>query len=114
MRYNGCMRAVFAFALVATGCASNVANLEDQPLFAAGWSGPGPHVGYSLTGSEASPEQRQRCVAAATRAGAVVDDKARVQALITIDHAGNRLQVTSARYGLMRDEPKPGWPVERL
>jgi hypothetical protein len=114
MGYNRFMRAFCAFALVLAGCASQVASVENQPLVAAGWSGPPPRVGLSLTGSGATPADNDRCVAAVTRAGAIVDGNAAVQALVTVEQAGNRLQITSQRHGLVQDEPRPAWPVEHL
>jgi len=100
--------------MLAGGCASSVANVADQPLFAAGWSGPPPHVAVQVTGAGAGPTEQKRCVDAVTRAGAVVDAQAPVQALVTLEAGGSRLQVTSTRRGLVRDEPRPGWTVERL
>jgi hypothetical protein len=98
---------------LATGCASSVPNVEDQPLFAAGWSGPPPHVAVQVTGT-GGPTEQQRCVDAVKGAGAVVDAAAPVQALVTLEPGASRLQVTSTRRGLVRDEPRPLWTVERL
>src|SRR5690348_13325419 len=83
MRYNGAMRwfAAAAGLALATGCASSVPNVEDQPLFAAGWSGPPPHVAVQVTGT-GGPTEQQRCVDAVKGAGAVVDAAAPVQALV--------------------------------
>lgn len=107
------MRLFAAIWLGAAGCATAAA-LEDQPLFVAGWSGPPPHVAVQLAGAGAGPAEQQRCVARLARSGAVVDAAASVQARVTLDPAGNRLQVTSSRRGLVRDEPRPPWSVERL
>jgi hypothetical protein len=114
MSYNRLMRALSAFAVVLAACAGQVASVENQPLAAAGWSGPPPHVGLSLTGSGAAPADSERCIAAVTGAGAIVDGNAPVQALVTVEPAGNRLQITSLRRGLVRDEARPAWPVEHL
>ena len=103
-----------AVLLVAAGCAGGAQELADEPLFAAGWSGPPPHVMVQLAGPGASAQAQQRCVQAMGRAGAVVDAAAPVQARVTLDPRGNRLQVTSTRRGVVRDEPRPAWPVERL
>lgn len=108
------MRRMAAVLLVAGGCASNVANVQDQPLFAAGWSGPPPHVSVQLAGAGAGADKQQRCLAAVGRAGAVVDARAGVQAVVTLEPAGNRLQIMSSRRGLVSDEPRPAWSVERL
>ncbi|MDB4970328.1 MAG: hypothetical protein JWN44_6017 [Myxococcales bacterium] len=108
------MRAFLALGLAVCGCAHGAADIENQPLFAAGWSGPPPRVAVQLTGNRAAPADQQRCVDTVTRAGAIVDGGAAVQALVIVDGTGNRLQITSTRRGLVRDEPRPAWSVERL
>jgi hypothetical protein len=107
------MRLFAAIWLGAAGCATQAA-LDDQPLFVAGWSGPPPHVAMQVSGAAGGPAEQQRCVARLAHAGAIVDANAAVQARLTLDPGGNRLQVTSARRGLVRDELRPAWSIERL
>jgi hypothetical protein len=107
------MRPVAAVWLCAAGCASASA-IEDQPLFVAGWSGPPPHVAVQVEGPAAGPSLQRRCLDRLARSGAVVDASASVQARLTLDPSGNRLQVLSLRRGVVRDVPRPAWSVERL
>ena len=72
------------------------------------------HVALQLQGAAAGPAERQRCLDAATRAGAIVDARAPVQAVVTLEPTGGRLQVVSMRRGLVRDESKPAGSVEAL
>jgi hypothetical protein len=85
-------------------------------VFAAGCAASQPHarVALQLQGAAAGPAERQRCVDAATRAGAIIDAKAPVQAVVTLEPTGSRLQVMSMRRGLVRDESKPAGSVEAL
>src|SRR4051812_2838408 len=85
-------------------------------LFAAGCAASQPQVrvALQLQGASAGPAMRQRCVDAATRAGAVVDERAPVQAIVTLGPRGERLQVMSLTRGLVRDEAKPPGSVEAL
>jgi hypothetical protein len=100
---------------VASGCAgARAASSEDQPLFAAGWSGPPPRVNVLLAGPDASSDKQARCRTELTRAGAVVDEAGPAWALLRLQAGGNRLQVTTRRRGLVRDEPRPDQSVERL
>ncbi len=105
---------ILAATTLAAGCAGGAASLEEQPLFAAGWSGPPPHVAVQLAGSDAGGDKQQRCSAALVRAGAVVDGNAPVQAIVTVERTGNRLRVTTRRRGVVRDDPRPAWSIERL
>jgi hypothetical protein len=103
--------------LVAGGCATSgrAGSSEDQPLFAAGWRGPPPRVAVQLTGTDASPDKQARCAAELARAGAVVDETgAAARAVLTLQPGGHRLQVTTQRRGLVRDEARPDGSVERL
>jgi hypothetical protein len=72
------------------------------------------HMALQLQGTAAGPAEQQRCLDAATRAGVVVDQRASVQAVVTLDPAGGRLQVVTMRRGLVRDESKPAGSVELL
>jgi hypothetical protein len=74
----------------------------------------GVHVNMTVQGSAAGPAEQQRCLAAAQQAGAIVDGNASVQALVTLDKDGNRLQVVSMRRGLVRDEKRSAGNVEAL
>lgn len=74
----------------------------------------GVRVAVSLTGQAAGPAEQQRCLVAAERAGAVVDANAPVQALITLDKDGSRLQVVTMRRGLVRDEKRGQASIESL
>ncbi|MCU1278243.1 MAG: hypothetical protein JWM53_1789, partial [bacterium] len=47
-------------------------------------------------------------------AGAVVDAHAAVQAVVTLEPTGDRLQVMSLSRGLVREESKPAGSVEAL
>lgn len=114
MRYDGGMWRFAAVFWFAAGCAGGASELATQPLFAAGWSGPPPHGAVQLDGPGASADARARCTQALGQAGAVVDAQAPVRARVTLDPRGNRLQVSSARRGLVRDEPRPAWSIERL
>lgn len=71
-------------------------------------------VALQLTGPAAGPAEQQRCLAAATRAGAVVDTNAPVQALVTLDQDGGRVQVVTLRRGLVRDDKRAPASVETL
>jgi hypothetical protein len=96
------------------GCAAGVRSVEEQPLFAAGWTGPPPRVAVLLAGPDASSDKQARCTQALARAGAVVDGGAAAQAVVTLAPEGNRLQVMTHKRGLVRDEPRPSWTIERL
>lgn len=108
------MERLAAIALLLGGCAGGVQNVEDNPLFAAAWTGPPPHVGVQVTGPGASADKQQRCAATVQKAGGVVDAAAPMQVLLTLDDKGNRLQVLSQRRGLVRDEARPAWTLDRL
>ncbi len=72
-------------------------------------------VALQLQGPAAGPAEQRRCLEAAQKLGAVVDAYAPVQALVTLDKDGNRLQVLSQRRGLLRDEKRAsGASVESL
>jgi hypothetical protein len=85
-------------------------------VFAAGCAAnpPQARVALQLQGAAAGPAERQRCIDAATRAGAIVDAHAPVQAVVTLEPTGGRLQVLSMRRGLVHEESKPAGSVEAL
>jgi hypothetical protein len=91
--------AIFAAACAGLGCAANAQ---------------GTRVALTVQGAAAGPAEQQRCADAVRRAGAVVDANAPVQAIVTLEPSGARLQVVSPRRGLVRDEAKPAGSVERL
>jgi hypothetical protein len=91
--------AVLALAAVAGGCAVNAA---------------GARVALTIQGASAGAPERQRCVDAARRAGAIIDLTAPVKAYVTLEPTGTRLQVLSPSRGLVRDEAKPAGTVEAL
>jgi hypothetical protein len=72
------------------------------------------HVALQLQGAAAGAAEQQRCLDAATRAGAIVDARASVQALVTLEPGGGRLQVLSATRGLVHEESRPPGSVEKL
>jgi hypothetical protein len=97
------------------GCVSAGArSTEERPLFAAGWSGPPPRVAVQLAGPDASADKQARCAQTLVQAGALVDGAAPTQAVVTLQPGANRLQVMTAQRGLVRDEPRPPWTIERL
>ena len=71
-------------------------------------------VALQLQGAAAGPAEQKRCFDAVTRAGVIVDARAPVQAVVTLEPTGSRLQVLSLRRGLVRDESKPAGSVETL
>jgi hypothetical protein len=77
-------------------------------------SGAPARVALQLQGAAAGPAEQQRCVEAVTRAGAIVDAKAPLQALVTLEPTGSRLQIVSPSRGLVRDESRPAGTVEAL
>ena len=85
-------------------------------VFAAGCAASPPQARFALQlqGAAAGPAERQRCIDAATRAGAIVDAHAPVQAVVTLEPTGGRLQVLSMRRGLVHEESKPAGSVEVL
>ncbi len=92
--------AICAFAAAAAaGCAASARDAR---------------VALELQGVGAGAAERQRCIDAAQRAGAIVDATAPVQAVITLEPGGDRLQVISATRGLVREESQPAGAVERL
>jgi hypothetical protein len=103
--------AAWLAGVIVGGCAgARVA--DERPL--AGWSGPPPRVTVQLAGSGADADGQRRCDEALARAGAVVDANASAQPVVTMDGRRNRLQVLTTRRGLVRNEERPAWPVERL
>src|SRR4051812_43708538 len=108
MRYTVAMKRcapgwLIGLGLVAAtaGCAGAraAASSEDQPLFAAGWSGPAPRVNVVLTGPDASPDKQARCRAELARAGAVVDEGGAAWAQLQLQPSATRLTVTTRRRG---------------
>src|SRR5689334_2039654 len=85
-------------------------------FFAAGCSAAvrQAHVAMTVQGPAAGPAEQQRCLAAVQAAGAVVDGNAPVQAIVTVDKDGGRLQVLTMRRGLVRDEKRAGGTLEAL
>src|SRR4051812_21106646 len=127
MRYSEAMRrclpgmgiglGIAALLMSSVGCAGGqrAGSSEDQPLFAAGWSGPPPRVNVTLAGPEASGDKQARCRAELQRAGAVIDETgAAAQAVLTLQAGANRMALSTARRGLVREEPRPDGSVERL
>jgi hypothetical protein len=100
----------------AGGCAGSraVASSEDQPLFAAGWTGPAPHVNVTLSGPDASADKQARCRGELVRAGAIVDEGGAAWAQLNLAPGATRLQVTTRRRGVVRDEARADASVERL
>jgi hypothetical protein len=92
------MRLAAIFALAA-GCAT---------------SGQSVHVALVVQGSAAGAAEEQRCVEAATRAGAIIDPQAPVQALVTLEAKSGQLQVLSTSRGLVREESLAAGSVETL
>src|SRR4051794_2793913 len=88
-----------AVLLLAAGCAATQSQVR---------------VALQLQGASAGPAERQRCIDAAVRAGATIDAGAPVQAIVTLEPTGGRLQVMSLRRGMVRDEAKPPGSVEAL
>ena len=84
--------------------------------FAAGCAASQPQLrlALQLQGTAAGPAEQKRCLDAARRAGAIVDARAPVQAVVTLEPTGDRLQVMSLRRGLLRDESRPAGSVETL
>ena len=72
------------------------------------------HVALQLQGAAAGPAEQKRCLDAVARAGVIVDARASVQAVVTLEPTGSRLQVVTMRRGLVRDESKPAGNVETL
>ncbi len=91
--------AIFVAACTGLGCAANAQ---------------GTRLALTVQGAAAGPAEQQRCADAVRRAGAVVDGNAAVQAIVTLEPSGARLQVLSPSRGLVRDEAKPAGTVERL
>lgn len=70
------------------------------------------HLAMQLDGVSAA--DKQRCVDMVRANGGVVDGSASLRAVIRVDPAGNRLQVSSLSRGTVVDEAKPPGPVEPL
>ena len=82
-----------------SGCAGSVAHVR---------------VAVELTGAGAGPGVEQRCLDAVRSAGAVVDAQAGLHGLVTVEPNGNRVQLLSARRGLVHDQLEPQAPVEAM
>ncbi|HEY2747902.1 MAG TPA: hypothetical protein VGL86_24940, partial [Polyangia bacterium] len=81
--------AIFAAAFAVAGCASIAGSTR---------------VALTVQGAAAGAAVAQQCADAVRRAGAVVDPQAPVQAIVTLEPSGARLQVLSPTRGLVRDE----------
>ena len=92
------MRFVAFFALLA-GCAASAREAR---------------VALTIQGAAAGAAVQQRCLEAFRHAGAVVDDKAAVTAIVTFEATGGHLQVMSPSRGLVRDEASPTGAIEPL
>jgi hypothetical protein len=100
-----------ALALVA--CAHGAGGRRPATLMQIGWSGPPPHVGLQLAGSEAGDHQAA-CEAAAAHAGIVVDGNASVQAILLLEPGDQRVQLLSQRRGALPSEKRGSVPLEQL
>jgi hypothetical protein len=107
-------RLALVWAAMLMGCAHGSSARAPEALTQIQWSGPPPHVGVQLAGAGASGELQAQCDAAVTHSGAVVDGNAAVQAIVTLDGTGARLDLLSQRRGVVRSEARPSLPVERL
>ncbi len=85
--------------MAAGGCAGSVAQVR---------------LAVELTGAGASPAEQQRCVEAVRRRGGIIDAQASMHALVTVEPNANRVQVLSARRGLVHDKLEPQASVEQL
>jgi hypothetical protein len=85
---------------------------DQMPL--AGWQGPPPRMALVVTGPAADEDKRERCAKQLARSGAIADPNTPVQAVLMLQDGANRLQVISRTRGVVRDERKPGWSMDRL
>jgi hypothetical protein len=99
---------------VVMGCAHAPGPRAPEAVTQLQWSGPPPHVAVQLAGAGASGELQAQCDAAVTHSGAVSDGNATVQAIVTLDGGGSRVDLLSQRRGVVRSENRPALAIEHL
>jgi hypothetical protein len=107
-------RIALASTVMLLGCAHGASTRAPEALTQIQWSGPPPHVGVQLAGAGANAELQAQCDAAVTHSGVIADGNAPVQAIVTLDGAGARLDLLSQQRGIVRSEKCAPLPVEHL
>jgi hypothetical protein len=72
--------------------------------------------GWAVTvaGPESDDDKREDCRKIVMRMGGTEPGLAQVTALLYLKDDGNALQITSRSRGIVQNQPKPGWSMERL
>src|SRR5579863_6371242 len=99
-------------AVALAGCAHQSGTAES--LSQIQWSGPAPKVAVTLAGSGATIDLQTACDEAATRAGVILDGNAAVQAIVTLDAHGARVDILSQRRGVVRSDSRTALSIDRV
>ncbi len=106
------MRNVLLLCMAALiGCGEDNEEARRAPI---NWQGPAPHVLVQVGGPESSSDKSDDCVRTVLKLGGVFDPQAAIVMVLYLQDSQNHLRIISRTRGVVRDEPRPGWTMERL